>query len=872
MVRSIFRLLPLVAFACLTTAQAPVKNLAEQRLWIAQKSERSTGQVTVRPSFATEHALPGEVMFECKVDAKERWDETHLVLTIQDPKGTPIHRGEAQVDLSKNAAPARFVWKPADLADGEYTADFDLHRRTGGELAETHLSLSLLTGVNIQSRLKQVKDEVAVLGQTLKGLAGSRPAYAQLHVAIVEDYLPLTEAALLEGDWIRAHQFSDYLSGLAAAARLELSVVTPSTGFMSGPATIPAGKVSNENGALGSGGQPVYLFGAAYRDDIASMLPQLERYGLRFAVYRVTPIQTLADGQRLADFAASLESFLADAERRGVNVVLDAAPENLPAWAQTPAVDTTGGGSFNYDLMAEGPRRVLERHLAALASVARMRPNVVSISLADDPALRLRESTLREGLIQLAKSRYTEYDAMNRRWRTRYMSFDEVQVDWTSRHTAYLYDLQTYHQELGTQLFAWLADLSRKAAPELSVQVQLADNAFEQGESMQGIDRESILSAMDFSGTSSSQSLDGGSLAIGPQTQAANYALLRSLNPDAPVINTSDSFQLTANITGCDAYGRLRAMMWEGVMAGLSASAMRLGAPGTGNDGILARPELIDAYATTNLDINRLAPIVTALQQAPAPVRILWSPSSKMFNRGDPYVDSAMRAYEGCANFGPRTLFISERECERNGLNGVDVLVIPKALALSDDAFHAIERFVEAGGVTIRQGNPFPYDRQGISRTDTVTGSKRTILLRSEDSVRAYLDALDAAYALDGLNAPPRPVNEFDYPIDGVKSRFAVHERVPYLYIVNLREEPVHLKLTGGYSSGMDLISGNHVNFPDNIEPLTPMVIQLDTIPQPEKVAVVDSGVQTVELTPVVDEAELKKQQTAVQPAMRHGR
>ena len=85
MVRSIFRLLPLVAFAGLATGQAPTKNLAEQRLWIVQKSERSTGQVTVRPTFAPEHALPGEVAFECKVDAKERWDETHLVLTIRDP-------------------------------------------------------------------------------------------------------------------------------------------------------------------------------------------------------------------------------------------------------------------------------------------------------------------------------------------------------------------------------------------------------------------------------------------------------------------------------------------------------------------------------------------------------------------------------------------------------------------------------------------------------------------------------------------------------------------------------------------------------------------------------------------------------------------
>ncbi len=243
-----------------------------------------------------------------------------------------------------------------------------------------------------------------------------------------------------------------------------------------------------------------------------------------------------------------------------------------------------------------------------------------------------------------------------------------------------------------------------------------------------------------------------------------------------------------------------------------------------------------------------------------------------MFAQGDPYVESAMRAYEGCANFGPNTKFISERECERNGLDGVTVLVIPKALALSDDAFRAIDRYIEGGGVTIRQGNPFPYDRQGISRTATVSVSKRTILLRNEDTVRAYLDALDAAYALTGMDSPPRPVNDFDYPIDGVKSRFAVHERVPYLYLINLRDGPVRVKLFGPYTSGTDLISGNRIDFPDAIDPLTPMIIQLDGPAAPAKIASTTDtdAVPTVNLKPVIDESQVKK--LDVRPAMRHGR
>lgn len=874
MVRTWASLALSLVYSLCVSAEVTTPEQGAQRLWIHQKSEWNTRQASLRVSFAPEHALPGTVTLECQVAAADAFDETHLKLTILDPRGNPIHTGEVRLDLSKKVSPAAFVWRPEGLADGEYSAQFALHRRTGGELGELQLGLSVITAANVHATIDAAKAEADAIRVALDSLAagGVRPAYATLHNAIVEDYLPHAASALAAGDWPRAQQFATYLADLAMIARLELSLITPRTAATWGNDARERVTISPKVGTLVSGGSPVFLFGASHRDIGPDTLGLLERYGLDLAVYSVSPSDTLADAQRLQAFPAPMGAFLDEAERRGIRVVLDLAPERLPSWARSPELDAPGTGTFDYDLMADESRALLARHVRAAVGAAKNHPNALSVSLARDPALRLRESTLREGLIALAQSRYREYDLMNRRWRTRYMGFDEVEVDWNSRHSSYLYDLQTYHQELGTQFFAWLASVSREVAPELPVQVQFANTAFEKGESAYGIDRESILLSMDISGCSSMLYLDGDGLALGPAQQAACYALLRSLRPSAPVINTDDRFTLPERVTGEAAYGRVRAMMWEAVISGLDASAIQLGTPGKGSDGILARPELIDAYATTNLDINRLAPIVAALQQEPARVRILWSGSSKMFAQGDPYVESALRAYEGCSSFGPHTLFISERECESNGLDGVEVLVIPKALALSNGAFHAIDRYIEAGGVTIRQGYPFPYDQQGISRTDTISVSKRTILLRREDSVRAYLDALDAAYALSGMQSPPRPVNDFDYPVDGVKSRFAVHERVPYLYLINLRNEPVRVKLYGSYVSGIDLVSGDRVEFPESIDPLTPMVIQLDQPATPEMLAQNDDNTSptTVELAPVVDESA--SQTSKVRPAARHGR
>ena len=855
MLRSLTASLLLLVFCAISRAESGSASLDSQRLWISPKTATGQSGTKLHVSYVPENALPSDIGFECEVTAVEPVDEVHLVMTVLDPQGVAIHTGESRLGLGKGSARAAFTWPCTGLSDGQYAATFDLHLRSGGELASQRLSLSLLTGTNVRSKIESVRSQLAPLRDTLDKLAASntQPAYPTLHTAIIEDYLPFAEGALKAGNWRRADEFASYLNSLANTARLELSLITPATAADWKGERDASAKLEIQNGGFVCGGIPRFLFGSAYQPGLSDALPLLERYGLDLAVYRTTPSDTLADASKVTGFAGPMGTFLNDAAKRGLRAVLDLAPEDLPGWAMSPALDAPAESSFHYDLMAEAPRTVLSRHIAAVLDAAKDHPNVLSVSLARDPALKLRDSTLRDGLIALAKSHYQEYATMNRKWRTRYMGFDEIEVDWGSRHPAYLYDLASYHQELGAQLFSWLAQLSRGSAPGLPVQVQFADSAFAKGQAARGIDLGSILANLDISGCSPAQDFNDSGLAWGLPRQTACYTLMRSLQPGAPVMNTDDRFHMPASVTGDAAYGRVRAMVWEAVMAGLSGSAIRLGKPGSDDDGVLSRPELIDAYATACLDINRLAPIVAALQNAPAPVRVLWSPSSAMYAQGEPYLDSALRAFAGASNFGARTLFISERECERNGLEGVKVLVVPEALALTDGAFRAIDRYIEAGGVTIRQGNPFPYDQQGISRTDTVSVSNRTILLRSDDTVRSYLDALDGAYALGGMESPPRVVNEYGYPIDGVMSRFVTYEGVSYLYLINLRDEPVRGRLFGPYTGGTDLVSGNLVAFPDAIDPLTPMLIQLDPATAPAKLAsnAEEKTAPSIELKPV---------------------
>jgi hypothetical protein len=231
--------------------------------------------------------------------------------------------------------------------------------------------------------------------------------------------------------------------------------------------------------------------------------------------------------------------------------------------------------------------------------------------------------------------------------------------------------------------------------------------------------------------------------------------------------------------------------------------------------------------------VNRLAPIVHALQQAPASVAVLWSDASKIFDDGEPYLESALYAYEGCSFSGYNVRWISEAQCADGELAGVKLLVIPHTPAVTDAAFEAMKAYIEAGGHVARIGMPIPYNEKGHSRQDILRNSYNTVLVRGVNLPTEYLHAIDAAIEMDALPVISRPVNEHGYPLEGVRTRTVELEGNQYLYLINVRKEPVTCHLTGPAQGGRDLIQGRDISFPYLMSPLEPMLLQMDR-PEPE--------------------------------------
>lgn len=802
-----------------------------QRLWVEEIASTRSQQAYVEVTVSTEFALPATILWQGAIVAVEPFDHVTAQATVEVPDGAPLHVGQVQLDIGVGENPFSLAWNPEGLEDGAYRAKIEITRTGDMVLGSKEYRIRKISESDLEELLHSLEQELALLNRQLAQHPVESPPYAAMRLAIVRDYLPLTRQAFEDGSWRRARDDAEFFEELLSSVRVGLSFHRFETDKFELPAIPAIRGVRATDGGFISEQRPVFLAGATGSpDELRGAIPALRRYGLNLVTTSAGPADTLESPASAGVFPDGLRELLAEAEEANVGISVSLSPDELPVWAYDawPALAERGAGTFSYDVAHSSVPTILDRHIQTVLTGLSGHKSLVSVAVADRPEMQFTGESVRQGLIAFVKEQYGDRETMNRIWGTFYLDFGEVDLAWGMQRSAYRHDLALYEQQLGTVFLTGLARQARKSAPDVPVQVNYSGRAFESGESAFGVDREAVTRQTDISGCVAGQLLDHPTFALGYPSQSLNYALLRSFAPGAPVFNAGDSFIPAATAPAGMLSDAAHALLWEGAMAGLNASAAPLGKPDGNPQTLLGRPQRLEGFARACLDLNRLAPVVAAFQTAPPVVRILWSMSSKIYNDGDPYLESAMRAYEGCHTFGFKTEFITEDDCEAGELDTVQILVIPDVLSLSDEAFEALDTYISRGGITIRQGKPIPYNPRGLSRQESLATSSRTILIRGVDSSTSYLHALDAACALENAPSVPRPVNASRYPMEGIKTRFVEHGGKAYLYIVNLRKTAETVHLAGPYTSGTDLIAGGYVKFPMTLNPVEPMLIRLD--------------------------------------------
>lgn len=835
--RPMFYLVLLSCFCCVlggaaaSAGDAGPRDASTVRVWVRPLAYEDSPHAEAR--FQLEEVVsPGALLdIPCNVSISAELTNPRILLCIFDKEDELLFEGVNPLDEIEGSFDSVFQWPLEGVDDGMYTARLTVVHGIDRTLAWREVLLEKYTYERIVWHCASLAESIKAVEESIQRVPENAcPDYCRFRAAIASDALRTAEKLLRDGNWPLASAVAEYGHFLANSARAVLTFgpVVPEIG-----APVPVSAPTDlevRDGALLSSGKPVFLFGLHDPAMNVRLLTTLERYGLNFASIEVPPEDLLLETGVNDEVASRTGKYLAKAGKLGIGVTVGLRTETAPEWLanDTPTPETVHDDVDRLHTVDPRQARIIgRRQLEAMASCLAKYPSVNGVSLAFEPRFHWESETVRRGFIEAIARKYNgDRRAVNRIWRTRLRSLDEIEILWDYDRASYQYDWQTWHQHIVSKHFEWLAGHAEQALPGIPKQITLPNTVFEPGEARTGIDREALAGMTGVTACTATYEARGEVYAFAFPSPDISYRLLRSLAPDNPIVVLDATFDLADVPAGAATSRYLHTAMWEAAIAGVNGCAL---APGN----IWQSPGAMEGFATACFDVNRLGNIVTAFQRAEAPIAILWSMPSRIYRDGEIFLNSVKRVYEGCASFGFPIRFITESECTPAGLEDVAVLILPEVPALADETFEAINNYATAGGTVIRSGRPAPYTPTGASRHEVITQTDRTIFMRASDTPTVFLHALDAAYVFGILPPIPRTINNYGYPLEGVKSRYVQYDGQEYLYVTNLRPEPVKADLFGGTREGRDLIRGRNVRFPLTLAPLDPMLVRLGPLPSP---------------------------------------
>ncbi|HUW62399.1 MAG TPA: hypothetical protein VMZ06_15445 [Candidatus Bathyarchaeia archaeon] len=811
----------------------------EQRVWIEQTGPDTGQSVFVNVKIDAEQNALLPFIFQCDLKTTDVLSTAFLTLAVTDSAGAVLHTDEVQVYIGEEFTTYTLAWDTAPVPPGVYKATFTVSRLprllvTTREYLVKKMSRSQLVAMadEAQAKLASVLEGVRALKA-----AGQKPPYILARAAIAEDCANYMRQGLAANPWRTSDRLIRYILATANALRAQIAFLNQLPESAQPVPEPDSAHIQFKDGVVYAGARPAFLFGKNFGENRpAAELRRLRSYGLNAAGIMVAPKHTLAAEASDANFQAQLDPVLNLARETNIGLFVALAPTDLPGWALEQWPDLMDPVLNRVNITRTEARQLIERHFRAAIPYLAGHEAVAALSVATAPQFRFLGEDVRQGFIAYAKAIYPDRHALNQGWRSLFSQVDEIATGWDAgdprflrsdryiEKAAYQYDWQTYHQQLGTQYLQGMTAFARSLAGDTPLSAAFGGDILEKSESQFGLDREAVGGLFDLIGCGAANSIYDAHYAIGYPQQPLLYTLLRSLAPGKPLVNFCDGVIPPYDPAQPCTFDYVHTAMWEAAMAGLNASMLNL-------DDWMAMPDCLDGYVTASIDLNRLADVVAAFQTAPAEVAILWSMPSKIFNGGNPFLESVKFAYEGTSFGGYNVRFISEDQILEGELAKISVLVLPETPAVKDATFTEIKNYIQNDGAVIRTGVPILFDEHGQSRRDVITTTPRTVLLRGQNLPTEYLHSMDAVISFGTLPMIPRAINPFGYPLEGIKTRYVEHNGSAYLYGINLRKTPVECHLAGGTMAGRDLIHGQDISFPATLQPLKPILVKLDAIP-----------------------------------------
>lgn len=310
------------------------------------------------------------------------------------------------------------------------------------------------------------------------------------------------------------------------------------------------------------------------------------------------------------------------------------------------------------------------------------------------------------------KHLYGDIGTLNKVYNSSYASFDDVKMPSEAELTPLYYDYREFTTDILKEYFTNLKNTIKKYLPNMPVGVKLMEytRATPASNGSWNIKYDKYKDIFDVNYNDSFAFVEDARFPI--QGKMLWYDYLRSVI-NAPVINgenhiIEDKWNDILDINYDSRIpNHVAADMWQGAIHGSDQTVNWLLADNERvntsypNSTALYRPDLLSAISKTTLDMERLSDEITAIQNAPCDIAILYSDTSWNYNRN--FTQNNYNAYLAAIYNGHKVEFVTEKTLDN--LTNQKVLIVPNCANTTPETVQKIKTYIDGGGKVIFVGS-----------------------------------------------------------------------------------------------------------------------------------------------------------------------
>jgi len=458
-------------------------------------------------------------------------------------------------------------------------------------------------------------------------------------------------------------------------------------------------------GSAHAGTRPVFLAGydgfQQVRDDV-QLMPLLGANLIQIEIgpSHIYPQAGVTDRTQLD----ALVRLLDRAAEAGVAVDVLLSPHYFPSWMfeSVPALRRLREGFVQFCVHHPAGREFLRQYIRTVVHAIKDHPALLSVCLANEPANTEEPCPYAtQNWKSWLKIRHGGMEGYNRDHHAALRDLEGVPLPNPFKppsDRAIWMDYIRFNQEQHAEWLESLASAVHEEAPDLPVHVKTLTPELlgRRADPSSGLDPTLLARIGRLNGNDAYNlyQYERTDFAESWQENAMGHDLQKSLNP-APIFNSENHIIFDRDSRAVPP-AHVRAALWQAAVHGQAATTIWVWERTFDHKSdfwasILERPDAVEAVGLTNIDLNRAALELRALQNASSNVTILSSVSALVWDRHVPAITEAL--YTALSFTGLKIGFITERQLESGISPPTSTLFIPGNIHMSHQALRALSEY-----------------------------------------------------------------------------------------------------------------------------------------------------------------------------------